>query len=126
MKFQASRNSFFSKKELNFNLYNHKSSLLRILSLGFLRILLYDCSSDKHFFQINALQAYYRALFDRLDTNKSGSLYTYEAVSAMRKFDNEMPFNLNWRQVDSYIKVMMTIFSIIDDLFILINYLLCY
>ena len=62
----------------------------------------------------NPFQAYYRALFDRLDTNKSGSLYTYEAVSAMRKFDTEMPFNLNWREVDSYIKVMITIFSIID------------
>ena len=72
-------------------------------------------------FKSNPLQAYYRALFDRLDTNKSGSLYTYEAVSAMRKFDTEMPFNLNWREVDSYIKVMITIFSIIDYFYNRIN-----
>ena len=41
-------------------------------------------------------------MFDFLDANKSGELYTAEAVDGLRKLDDnrKIPFNLTWREVN--------------------------
>ena len=47
------------------------------------------------------IKAALREMFDCLDANKSGELYTAEAVDGLRKLDdnNQIPFNLTWREV---------------------------
>ena len=48
------------------------------------------------------IKAALREMFDFLDANKSGELYTAEAVDGLRKLDDnrKIPFNLTWREVN--------------------------
>ena len=53
-------------------------------------------------------------MFDFLDANKSGELYTAEAVDGLRKLDdnNQIPFNLTWREVNIGVSYFLKIWKI--------------
>ena len=59
-------------------------------------------------------------MFDFLDANKSGELYTAEAVDGLRKLDdnNKIPFNLTWREVTIGVSYFLNIWKIFQHSFL--------
>ena len=87
--------------------------MARTILLLLLSELLSESSQLTHSFFLTKMPKIcsFREMFDFLDANKSGELYTAEAADGLRKLDDnrKIPFNLTWREVNNGVSYFLKI-----------------